>query len=67
MKDNIIMFILGYITSILLYSLYQDILGKERYIDYVKNNWIDSGKTITYALTGLVVIIICVIVILNKK
>lgn len=39
-------------------SLYQDILGKQAYIEKVKNNWIDGAVTIPLAVGLLILVVV---------
>jgi len=51
-------FIFGIFTGLQIYGLVQDILGKEKYIDYITNNWIDSAKTLPYHIILIIILII---------
>lgn len=42
--------------TLALYSLFQDYLGKQGYLEYVENYWMDSKVTVPLALIGLALI-----------
>jgi hypothetical protein len=45
----------GWLTSMSLHSLLQDIMGKQRYLRTVNNNWASGWVGIPLALGGLYV------------
>lgn len=55
-------FLLGMISLSCLNSLFSDILGKEAFVNYVQNNWIDSRITIPIAILGLIYVIASIII-----
>lgn len=54
--------VVGFYHGMVVYgcinSLYQDIIGKQAYIEKVQNNWIDGVVTIPIAIGILVLVVI---------
>lgn len=46
-KDNTLSFLLSFTAA---FSLTQDYMGKEKYLEYISKHWIDSSITVPLAL-----------------
>ena len=57
-------FILGIITGVNLYGIYQDMMGMERYIEWCRNNWQPAEKTLW---THIIIVLVCVLIIAWRK
>ena len=55
MKKSTKLFLAGVLSYSAILSISQDIYGLERYIVYIRENWIDSSITIPLALFMLTV------------
>jgi hypothetical protein len=49
-------FIRGMTTAFCLMSLYQDILGLDGYVSYVRRSWVDGSITVPVAIAALMII-----------
>lgn len=54
MKSKFMIFWSGFVTCQAIYSLYQDYLGKERYLQMVNEEWLSAGITVPLALILLI-------------
>ena len=48
-------FFAGYLIALCIESLYQDFLGKEKYIAFISNNWIEPVYSVPIAIVGIIV------------
>lgn len=62
-----IKYILGIIAGFSLYGIYQDVLGKDRYIEWCANNWLPPSKTVPIHISVLIITLLVVVTLKGIK